>query len=152
MDPAAAAIIECLNSRVLGAAAIAQLCDRCAALERDRAGPASHDRADGASVFVQFGLPGGPGPHHAYFLELSLPSARRIAAARPTRTPTPVTMSNGVRLSQRAGRQCRVESWPWRQLASFSPWHLLCWLECPESAKTRRSMQDKNDPKITYHH
>jgi hypothetical protein len=29
--------------------------------------------ADGASVFALFGLPGGPGPRHAYFLELLLP-------------------------------------------------------------------------------
>lgn len=29
--------------------------------------------AGGASVFALFGLPGGPGPRHAYFLELLLP-------------------------------------------------------------------------------
>jgi transcriptional regulator EpsA len=29
--------------------------------------------AGGASVFALFGLPGGPGPHHAYFIELLLP-------------------------------------------------------------------------------
>jgi hypothetical protein len=29
--------------------------------------------ASGASVFALFGLPGGPGPRHAYFLELLLP-------------------------------------------------------------------------------
>jgi transcriptional regulator EpsA len=106
--------LECLNSNVLDAAAIAHLCDRKAGLAVRAArhwsttglgqpamtGPApalrhgalagfqaelgahghgnvllhgSGTLADGASVFALFGLPGGPGPRHAYFLELLLP-------------------------------------------------------------------------------
>jgi hypothetical protein len=106
--------LECLNSNVLNAAAIAHLCDRDAGLAVRAArhwsatglgqpamtGPAPALRhgalagfqaelgahghgnvllhgsgalADGASVFALFGLPGGPGPRHAYFLELLLP-------------------------------------------------------------------------------
>jgi transcriptional regulator EpsA len=104
--------LECLNSNVLDAAAMAQLCDPDAGLAVRAArhwsatglgqpamtGPAlrhgvlagfqaelgAHGHgnvllhgsgvlAGGASVFALFGLPDGPGPRHAYFLELLLP-------------------------------------------------------------------------------
>jgi transcriptional regulator EpsA len=106
--------LECLNSNVLDATAIAHLCDRDAGLAVRAArhwsatglgqpamtGPTPALRhgalagfqaelgahghgnvllhgsgalAGGASVFALFGLPGGPGPHHAYFIELLLP-------------------------------------------------------------------------------
>jgi hypothetical protein len=105
--------LECLNSKVLDAAAMAHLCDRDAGLAVRAArhwratglgqpamtGPAlrhgalagfqaelgahghgsvllhgSGALAGGASVFALFGLPVGPGPRHAYLLELLLPS------------------------------------------------------------------------------
>jgi transcriptional regulator EpsA len=106
--------LECLNSNVLDAAAMAQLCDRDTGLAVRAArhwsaaglgqpamtGPApglrhgalagfqaelgahghfnlllhgSGELAGGASVFALFGLPDGPAPRHAYFLELLLP-------------------------------------------------------------------------------
>jgi len=140
--------LECLNSNVLDAAAMAHLCDRGAGLAVRAArhwnetglgqpamtGPApalrhgvlagfraelaahglgnmllhgSGPLAGGASVFALFGLPGGPGPRHAYLLELLLPylhlALQRLGkadaghgAARP-----PASMARALSLRER---------------------------------------------------
>lgn len=120
--------LDCFNSNVLDAAAMAQLCDQEAGLAVRAArhwsetglgqpamtGPApalrdgtlsplraeltahghgnllvhgSGPLAGGASVFALFGLPGGPGPRHAYVLELLLPylhlALQRLGTADP---------------------------------------------------------------------
>jgi transcriptional regulator EpsA len=140
--------LECLNSNVLDAAAMARLCDRDAGLAVRAArhwsatglgqpammGPAPALRhgvlagfqaelgayghgnvllhgsgvlAGGASVFALFGLPDGPSPRHAYFLELLLPflhlALQRLGeaeagdgAARP-----PASMARALSLRER---------------------------------------------------